>query len=685
MAEKLGSAYVEIKADSKKFRASVKDAQNRTLKATTGMQKNFNSLNMKKAMNSVNKFKKSIVGLRGAMVLLATGAVARSIIKLGMDFDRSMNIVKVVSGATTKEFEGLTAAAKKMGEETEFTASQAADALKFLAMAGLTAVQSMKALPQMLDLATAGQIDLARAADISTNVMTMMGLKVEELTKVNDAFVAVQASANTNIEELAQAFIYAGPKAKAFGLSVNDLSALIGLLANAGIKATMAGTTLRQSMIRLIDPPKEAAEILAKYNIVVTDSEGKLNNYIDVLGQLSDAQLTATEITKLFGARAGNIQVILDQGRPIWQAYIDQINDVAGVSKTAAAIIRDDMKGAFDRLKSVIQSVGLSIWEEYGERVKQVTLAAADYIMKHRQQITDMVVAVGSGVRTLVTSIIKMVDILPGGGLEWGLIGWLLFKGQGQAALIVAALVTINEGMKIFSLDVGSLIGNIRRLNELTHEWWEMAKGIRDLSSGAPIFTGAMPSLQLFELEEQLKIHNENLKGMLLAEIEFATASTQIAKDKVEKQIKFEQELQKAKEKLARDSTDMMRAEMEFALDLTTKDKLAKEELGKIEQKMHEQDLERLQESMGQLDEIIAKQEEKKEVTVLTAEEERQAFIKMAMAGDDFIQGMKAGLMELQTNFRTWGEVGYDIVEAFCQLLLQRDVRCLLRCSEGGP
>ena len=409
MAEKLGEIFVELKALDKSYNAALKQAKANTIRAATGMQKKFDSLNMARARKAVRAFgtatkrvltsvKRAVFSLKGAFITLGAGLVFKNIIKIGMDFDRSMNIVQVVSHATAQEFKELTAIAKKMGEQTEFTASQAADALKFLSMAGLTATQSIKALPQMLDLATAGQIDLARAADISTNIMTMMGLRVEELTRVNDAFVAVQATANTNIEELAQAFIFAGPKAKAFGVDVEQLTSLIGLLANAGIKGTLGGTTLRQSMMRLLDPTKDATEILKKYGINIVDSTGKLRPYLDILKDLADANLDVIQVTKLFGARAGNIQVILDQGSVAIQKYIDKIKSMGGEAATAAEIIRSDTKGAFDELKSTIESVALKIWDKYRDKVKATMKTITEFIRKHRDDFVLIVGTMGSAI-----------------------------------------------------------------------------------------------------------------------------------------------------------------------------------------------------------------------------------------------------------------------------------------------
>ena len=186
-------------------------------------------------------------------------------------------------------FEEMSEAALHYGETTEWTATQAAESLKYLSMAGLTAEESLDALSGTLDLATAGQIGLGEAADIATNILKQMGLETKELSRVNDALVTVQASSNTTIREAADAWIYAGTKAQAFGVQVEELGAMIGVLADAGIKSTMSGTTLRQAMVKLLDPTKESTEILEKYNIQITNADGSLSHaFLFTGGELKD-------------------------------------------------------------------------------------------------------------------------------------------------------------------------------------------------------------------------------------------------------------------------------------------------------------------------------------------------------------------------------------------------------------
>jgi TP901 family phage tail tape measure protein len=208
------------------FRRDLKVARAESLRTSQFMAKNFDAV------------KGAMIGLAG---VAGIGMVAKSIIRMGMEFQQSMAVVRGVTRATEKEFQNI---AKKLGETTEWTASQAADALKFLGMAGFSASKAMAALPGTLDLATAGNIALGQAADIATNALTAMQLEVGELGRVNDVFVGTITRSNTNMEMMAESFRYAAPVAKAYGISIERLSALIGTLGNAGIQGSMAGTQL---------------------------------------------------------------------------------------------------------------------------------------------------------------------------------------------------------------------------------------------------------------------------------------------------------------------------------------------------------------------------------------------------------------------------------------------------------
>lgn len=362
----------------------------RNLNRATRMFKNFSrkvAVPLRFVRNSITRLRSAFLGLKtmiaGTIAIMAT----RAFLKFGMNFERTMSIVQVVSQATGKEMDSFRKQVKELGITTEFTATQAGEALKFLAMAGLSVTQAMEALPHTLDLATAGQIDLARAADISTNIMSQMSLRAKDLTMVNDALVAVQATANTNIEEASQAFVYAGAKARVFGMNVAELAAMIGLLANNGIKATMAGTTLRQAMIKMIKPTSDGAKIMKKYDLQVQNADGTLRDFTTVIKEMADANLNALEVVTMFGARAANIELILKLGSRAIDQYVRKVETMTGVSKTAADVLRSDVMGRFNELKSALQGVLLEMWDVYKEKIKNAMIGATKWVREHSDEI----------------------------------------------------------------------------------------------------------------------------------------------------------------------------------------------------------------------------------------------------------------------------------------------------------
>jgi|GEM_PF-1493713 len=446
MRQSLERAQSKIKEYDKTVRTELKQAEARFTKFAGEVKSTMARVNgpLSTFRNRMGSLGPAIAGAGGAFA-------AVGFIKKMADFERSLSTVEVVSQATEKQMNQLRKSAKKMGATTEFAASQAADAEKYLAMAGLDVQQTLDTLPKMLDLATAGQLDLANAADISTNVMSQFNMEVKELTDVNDALVAVQSTANTNIEEAANALTYAGAKAKSFNMDIEDTTSLIGLLANNGIKASKAGTTLRQGMQKLLAPTGETAEIMDKYNISVKKADGTMRNFVDILKDMADAGIDTTEMAEMLGARASNLTLIMNQGSDAIEDYNQEIRDMDGIAKSAAETIRNDMQGAIDKLTSRLESVGIAVWEEYKETIKTTTEDAAKWLGSHRQEIVetfDSVVQKANeiknaalpaikGVTSALQGVLSIYNSLPSGVTgpgTAGLVGYILFGPYGAAA-----------------------------------------------------------------------------------------------------------------------------------------------------------------------------------------------------------------------------------------------------------
>jgi len=207
------------------------------------------------------------------LAMAATGAALVAPVAIGVktfaSYEQQMAKVLAVSNATEGEFAALDAIARQMGRTTVFTANQSAEALAFMSMAGLEARESIAALPDVLNLAAAGQLELGQSADIVTNVMAGYGIAAEDVTRAVDVLTKGFTSANTDLVQLGEAFKFGGPVAKAAGLGFEEVAAALSLMGNAGFQSTLAGKALRGAVTRLLNPPEEAQALPDKYGVTV--------------------------------------------------------------------------------------------------------------------------------------------------------------------------------------------------------------------------------------------------------------------------------------------------------------------------------------------------------------------------------------------------------------------------------
>lgn len=326
----------------------------------------------------------------GSAVMLGTTIAAPFIAatKTAANFDFEMHKVKAISGATDEEFKTLTDTAKKLGATTEYTAAEASAGMRYLAMAGFKTNQITAAMPPLLDLATAGSVDLARASDIVSDTMTAFGLSAGETKRICDVFAVTVTNTNTDVNMLGETMKYAAPISKAFGVSLEETSAIAGLMANAGIKASQAGTSLRSGMLRLAGPPKmaadaldkmgisleelnveqrEAAIVLKELGISMEDANGprKMSIILEELrkkmADYSNEQKLATA-KAVFGTNAASGWVaVLDQGSASLEKMTTALENSEGAASKTADIMRNNAQGAMTALSSAIEGVAIAV------------------------------------------------------------------------------------------------------------------------------------------------------------------------------------------------------------------------------------------------------------------------------------------------------------------------------------
>jgi len=342
MAETLVELVARIKTDASQLEAGLK-------KAEGGVKKT--GANMTQIMTQAGK----------AMTVAITApliALAGTSLKTATDFTRSMAKVQAVTGATSEEFKDLNDLAKELGRTTQFTASEVASAMSFMGMAGMDTNTIMQALPDTLNLAAAGALDMGTAADIITNIMAGFGQTTDQVGHSVDVLAKTFTSSNTDLVMLGEAMKYAAPVAKGFGLTFEETSAMIGLFGNAGIQASMAGTTLRQGLVQLDAKAKE-------FGISIYDSSGKMIPFVDILKQLESQGLSASDMMELFGIRAGpGMLALLSQGTGALSGFITELQNSGGTAENIAKVQMEGLHGSITRLKSAFEGLQLTIADQ---------------------------------------------------------------------------------------------------------------------------------------------------------------------------------------------------------------------------------------------------------------------------------------------------------------------------------
>jgi len=306
------------------------------------------------------------IGTKASIGLtLPVGLFGASTIKTAANFELAMNKVQALSGATNNQFKALQEQAKKLGSTTQFSASQAADAMGFLAMAGFKTNQILGALPGTLELAASAQMDLGESADIVSNILTGYKLEVKELSRVNDVLVKTFTSSNVNLQMLGESFKKVAPVASSMGIKLEETAAVIGTLGNAGIQAEEAGTAVRNMLISLAKPTTEAKEVLSKLGIPkdnIIDSKGNVKSLITVIKEFENAEANASDLASVFGKRAGPVfGALIGQGA---KSVKDLKNQLLNSTGTANRIAQAQMKGAMGAIKtfkSALEGLQISI------------------------------------------------------------------------------------------------------------------------------------------------------------------------------------------------------------------------------------------------------------------------------------------------------------------------------------
>ncbi|MCJ8138436.1 phage tail tape measure protein [Falsirhodobacter halotolerans] len=283
-------------------------------------------------------------------------------VRTAAQFEQSMSRVGAVSGATADQLNRLSDQAKELGRTTQFSASQAADGMSFLAMAGFDVDQILTAMPGTLQLAAAAQMDLASAADTASNILSGFGKDVGELSHVNDVLAKTFTSTNTSMQQLGDAMSYVGPIASTAGAEFEEVSAAIGLLGNAGIQGERAGTALRGSLSKMLQPTSAVKRQMDEAGLSFTDATGRLLPLVDIIEQLEPHADDAALMLSIFGQEAGpGMAALVAQGSGALRDLTGELRESGGTAARIADLQMDNLNGQIKALQSAFEGLQLAI------------------------------------------------------------------------------------------------------------------------------------------------------------------------------------------------------------------------------------------------------------------------------------------------------------------------------------
>ena len=329
----------------------------------------------------------------GTTALTAFGAKA---IKTTAEFDEAMSQVASTMGVTTDEVKDLRDFAKEMGASTKFSATESAKALNYMALAGYDAETSMKMLPTVLNLASAGAMDLASASDMVTDSQSALGLSLDETTEMVDKMAKASSKSNTSVAQLGEAFLTIGGTAKNLQGGTTELSTALGILADNGIKASAGGTALRNILLNLTPKSEDAGEAMKKIGMNAYDAEGNMRPLKDIFADMNEGMegMTTKEKTEVLSAIFNKVDLksvnaLLATNVDRWDELTEAIDNSQGSAEAMAETQLDNLKGDVTILKSAFEGLQISIGDKLTPSIRKFTKGLTDTIGKATEWIEN--------------------------------------------------------------------------------------------------------------------------------------------------------------------------------------------------------------------------------------------------------------------------------------------------------
>lgn len=386
MLQQAAAKYGENDARTQKWAQAVANATTELNRLEAELRQVPNSMQlmgqrMQEVGQKVQTVGKTMTSIGSTLTRTVTApivAMGTAAVKVTADFDSAMSQVSAVSGATGADFDALRAKAREMGASTKFSATEAAQAMNYMAMAGWKTEDMLNGISGVMDLAAASGEDLATTSDIVTDSLTAFGKTAADSGKLADIMAAASSNANTNVSMMGETFKYAAPVAGALGFTMEDTALATGLMANAGIKASQAGTALRTGLTNLVKPTDQMKDAMNKYGIKVTNANGTMKSFRDImkdlrkrLGGLNEAEQAAAA-GAIFGKNAmSGWLAVINASDSDFEKLTTAIDNSDGTAKRMAETMQDNLAGQLTILKSQVQELGISFGDILVPKVRK--------------------------------------------------------------------------------------------------------------------------------------------------------------------------------------------------------------------------------------------------------------------------------------------------------------------------
>lgn len=410
------------------------------------------NINMFDAIGSTGK-KMTVMGVAGA-------ATMGGMVKVAAGFEEQMSKVRAITGAAPEDFKRLQIAAEEYAAKTRWSAKESAQAMEYMGLSGWKTNDIIAGMPGVLNMASAGAMDLAQASDILTDTMSAFGLAADTSAHAADVFAYAQANANTNISQLGEAMKYLAPVANQLGWSLEESSAAMMAVADSGIKGSMAGAAFATSLGRLAKPTGEMKEVLDKLGIELFDVNGTMKSMPQVIGQIEKgmagmtSQQKSATLTTLFGAEAyKHWAILVDRGSESLDNMTAALVNSDGTAQKMSDIMEDNLAGSIRSFKSAAEGASIAIGKELNPYIRQgVDFVKAltnhfNNMSPEMKRTVAMTMAIASAVGVLGGGLLILVGVLPklaaGFVVFRSVMTTLISVGLNPVTLAIAGLVTV--------------------------------------------------------------------------------------------------------------------------------------------------------------------------------------------------------------------------------------------------